>query len=79
MEEKRQKPRHRTLKPATIAFARAGGIGCTMWNLSETGACLEVETPIGIPDDFALIVKDEPLRDCHVTWRTARRIGVQFK
>jgi hypothetical protein len=79
MEEKRQRQRQRILKAGTIAFARAAGITCMVRNISDTGACLEVETPIGIPDEFILVVKDLPQQTCHVAWRSARRIGVRFQ
>ena len=50
-----------------------------MRNLSETGAALEVVTPLYIPDRFELIVPaDDFKRRCHVVWRKERRIGVAF-
>ena len=80
MQEHRAHPRHRTLKAGTIEFNRAGGISCMIRNLSETGACLEVTSPLGIPDDFKLVVEPEHLqRLCHVAWRKPNRIGVEFK
>ena len=78
MQEHRASPRHRTFKAGTIAFNRAGGISCTVRNLSETGACLEVATPLGIPDDFTL-QHDHLQRTCRVVWRAPKRIGVVFK
>lgn len=79
MEEKRKVQRHRTLKAGHIAFNRAGTIDCRVRNLSEAGACLEVASPIGIPDDFMLVVEVDHLRQpCHVIWRTATRMGVSF-
>jgi len=48
-------------------------------NMSETGAQLIVESPIGIPDDFTLLIKPELIkRACRVAWRKADRIGVRF-
>ena len=42
-------------------------LDCVVRNLSETGACLEVASPVGIPDDFTLQIKSEPTkRDRHV-------------
>jgi len=79
MQELRAHPRHRTFKPGTIAFNRAGGITCTVRNLSAGGACLEVESPVGVPDDFSLVIESDHLtRACHVRWRRAKRIGVAF-
>src|ERR1035441_4489389 len=57
MQERRQVPRHRTLKAGSIAFNRDGGVDCRVRNLSPAGACLEVASQIGIPDDFVLVVE----------------------
>ena len=79
MEEHRKSLRHRTLKAGTITFNRAAGIDCRVRNLSTTGACLEVASQAGIPDDFMLVVETDRLKQpCHVVWRTATRMGVQF-
>jgi hypothetical protein len=45
MGEKRIVPRHRVLEAGTIEFG-GGGNDCTVRNLSETGAALEVVTPM---------------------------------
>ncbi len=79
MSEKRSKPRLRTLKGGSIIFGLAAAIDCTVRNMSETGACLEVQSPLGIPDDFTLLIKPEFVkRACHVAWRSSQRIGVRF-
>ena len=80
MEERRKVPRHRTLKAGHIAFNRAGTIDCRVRNLSPAGACLEVASQIGIPDQFVLVVEaDHFTQPCHVIWRTATRMGVEFE
>ena len=74
MIEKRTNSRVRTLRSASIIFGGASTVDCVVRNLSETGACLEVASPVGIPDDFALQIKpEERKRDCHVAWRPANR------
>jgi hypothetical protein len=63
------------------AAARAAdthAIDCTVLNLSDVGACLKVESPIGIPDTFDLMLDHAPVRGCRVTWRKATQIGVEF-
>jgi hypothetical protein len=58
-------------------FLRA--IDCTVRNLSETGAALEVTTPVGIPERFTLVIEaDQRQVQCHLVWRKERRIGVLF-
>lgn len=62
-----------------IEFNRAGGVSCTVRNLSETGACLEVESPLGIPEAFDLMIASEQIiHHCKTVWRSAHRIGVAF-
>jgi hypothetical protein len=77
MDEHRQRQRQRILKAGTISFDHAG-IDCTVRNVSDTGACLEIESPVGIPNNFTLVIsKDNLKRPCHVAWRSGRRIGAQ--
>jgi hypothetical protein len=79
MDERRKVQRHRTLKMGSIRFNRAAGIDCRVRNLSPAGACLEVESQLGIPDDFVLVIGSDHLQQtCHVIWRTATRLGVEF-
>ena len=71
--------RQRVLKAATIEFG-GGVIDCVVRNLSETGAALEVTSPIGIPEQFRLVQKsDATVRLCRVVWRKEKRIGVTFE
>ena len=70
--------RRRVLKAGSIEF---GGeeFECTIRNVSETGAALEVMTPLYIPDRFTLVVQSEQSkRACRVIWRKQKRIGVTF-
>lgn len=77
--ERRKVLRRRTLKAGSISFNRAAGIDCRVRNLSDAGAMLEVASQIGIPDDFVLVIEADHLtQPCHVIWRTATRLGVEF-
>ena len=77
--EKRALYRHRVLKAATIEFG-GSAIDCTLRNLSATGAALDVPSPVGIPDNFDLVVSSDALRfACRVVWRKAERIGVRIR
>jgi hypothetical protein len=79
MEERRKIQRHRTLKAGSTSFNRAGGVDCRVRNLSPAGACLEMASQIGIPDEFVLVVGVDRLKaPCHVIWRTATRLGLEF-
>ena len=80
MSEQRKGQRRRMLKAGSISFNRAAGIDCRIRNLSPSGACLEVESPVGIPDDFVLVIESDRFKQpCHVVWRTANRLGVEFR
>lgn len=79
MSCKPRTPRQRTFKGGSISFNHAAAIDCLIRNMSATGACLEISSPIGIPDEFTLIIKPEYLkRSCQVAWRTSTRIGARF-
>jgi PilZ domain len=78
-QERRNVARHRALKTAHIAFKGHGAtIDCTVRNLSDGGACLNVESSIGIPDSFDLLLGHASVRNCRVAWRKATQIGVEF-
>lgn len=80
MEERRKAQRLRALKAGIISFNRAGGINCRVRNMSPAGACLEVDSQIGIPDNFMLVVRYDKFQQlCHVIWRSQSRMGVEFR
>ncbi len=55
------------------------GIDCTVRNLSETGAALEVVSVVGIPTEFSLVIRSDNINyNCRVVWRKMNRIGVAF-
>ena len=78
MSEHRIAPRKRVLKAGLIEFS-GGGISCTVRNLSDTGAALSVESQVGIPIEFKLVViSDQVSRMCRVVWRKEKRLGIRF-
>ena len=78
-QERRNVARRRILKGARIVFkGHEALIDCTVRNLSDRGACLNVESPFGIPDSFDLVLEHARAHSCHVTWRKATQIGVEF-
>ena len=78
-QERRHTQRHRTLKAGLIAFNRAGTIECRVRNMSDKGALLEVAGPAGIPDEFVLVITNDPIkRPCRVIWRNPTKLGVEF-
>jgi hypothetical protein len=80
VDEHRIAPRRRLLKAGRISFGGGAAIDCTVRNLSETGAALEVTSPVGIPEHFTLVIEaDHSHVPCRVVWRKERRIGVHFE
>ena len=76
--EKRDSGRNRVLKSGAIEF-NGGAIDCVVRNISETGAALDVASPVGIPEHFILaILPDGSRHQCRIAWRKERRIGVAF-
>ncbi len=79
MDERRNITRQRALKAGTIEIGGGGAIDCTVRNLSQIGAALDVSSPVGIPNEFVLIIPSDALRFAsRVVWRKARRIGIRF-
>ncbi|QDM14568.1 PilZ domain-containing protein [Tardiphaga sp. vice352] len=79
MDENRSPLRRRVLKGGVIEFG-GGAIDCTVRNFSETGAALSVQSVVGIPSKFNLIMGGArcPQR-CRIVWRKENRIGIAFR
>jgi hypothetical protein len=80
MQERRQPPRTRVLKAAKVIFnEHRSVIDCTVRNLSNSGACLQVSSPVGFPESFDLSFDSfRSVRRCQVRWRAENKIGVSF-
>jgi hypothetical protein len=79
-DEKRVATRRKVLKTAKIvSFDRKTVLTCTIRDLSETGAKLNVEVSSAIPNEFQFfLLSDNSLRDATVVWRRSGQIGVNF-
>ena len=68
----------RTLKSGSIVLSdKAPKIACTVRNISEGGACLQVSATFGIPQNFDFIL-DGVRHHCRVAWMRDSRIGVAY-
>lgn len=77
--ERRRFHRRRVLKGAQISFrGLRAAIDCTVRDVTEKGARLVVESPIGVPDQFDLVQSGAAPRFCRVVWRKPTQIGVEF-
>jgi two-component system response regulator len=80
VDDKRRAQRKRMLKGGTIAFsARHATVPCVVRDVSGTGARLQVQNGMGVPDTFELIVELDGLEaQCAVVWRKPSEVGVEF-
>jgi hypothetical protein len=54
-------------------------LDCTIRNLSADGACLQVESLVGVPTTFDLLIDgEEAPRPCRLVWQSQQRAGVEF-
>jgi diguanylate cyclase (GGDEF)-like protein len=81
MQDRRAEIRRRTLKEGKILFnRRRSAIDCVLRNFSPAGACLETVSPVGVPDQFELLIDGEAQpRTCVSIWRHDNKIGVAFR
>jgi hypothetical protein len=81
MDEKRRSQRQRVLKSGKIAYG--GGsivVDCTIRNLSDSGARLQVPTSVAIPDRFEFTETATGKRcTATVMWRKGDMIGIRFE
>ena len=77
MERRRPPARKRGLKSGKI-FIGTRPIPCSILDISETGACLQVQTTADIPAVFVFIQGGHPARTCQTIWRDNTQIGVTF-
>jgi|ERR1700722_20006169 PAS domain-containing protein len=79
MVERRQESRHRTLKAGQIVFNNKRSVfDCLVRNLSDNGACIQVNGSVDIPIEFELDVDGET-RPCRLVWMTDMRAGIEFR
>jgi hypothetical protein len=78
MDDNRVTQRQKVIRAGTISFD-GSGIDCLVRNMSVGGANLEVESQVGIPTSFDLVISVEHSNHhCQVVWRKGRRMGVAF-
>jgi hypothetical protein len=78
MDDRRETTRLRLLKSGKILLGKAS-VPCTVRNMSDGGARLQVQSTFGLPSAFELALPDEPPRPCKVVWLDATTLRVQFQ
>ncbi len=79
-DEKRIAVRRKVLKAVKIiSMDMKTVLDCTIRDMSDTGAKLNVEVSAAIPKEFHFyLMSDNSIRDASLIWRRAGQIGVHF-
>ncbi|MFT4119985.1 PilZ domain-containing protein [Bradyrhizobium sp.] len=78
MIEKRTAQRHRVFKGGTITYENSG-IACTVRNMSASGAAIDLDAAVPLPQSLTLsITRDNFVKNCRTVWRSDRRVGLAF-
>jgi len=75
-EERRREPRRRTLKAGRILIDKKSVLNCTVRNLSAHGSRIEINSVLGVPEEFLLDIAGETPRKAQVIWKTYTELGV---
>jgi hypothetical protein len=79
MDNKRETTRRRVLLAGKVLLPGGGVIDCTLRDRSEGGARIKVQSVIGIPDEFRLLVEPTgEMVQAKVAWRRPNEIGVRI-
>src|SRR5579864_8059007 len=55
-------------------------IDCVVRRISDHGATINVESPLGIPPQFHLLIPDEGApRPCKLVWQSGKEVGLEFE
>ena len=78
LAERRVDVRHRVFKGGVIMLD-GGGVDCTVRNMSDGGAALDIATGTLLQQRFRLAIKaDDFIAHCRLVWSDGRRVGVAF-
>jgi len=79
--EQRRSLREQVHFPAWIALGKGTvTLPCTVIDVSEDGARIELASPAGLPNDFYLLLAEDGSRRrrCRIAWRSEVQIGVNY-
>lgn len=77
--DRRTKQRNPAFKFGLITCEPDRRVMSIVKNISATGALLELENALEIPDQFTLTIDTESApRSCRVTWKKSKQIAVNF-
>lgn len=78
--ERRRERRQRVLKGALVIFGKHTQVfDCLVRNLSSEGAKLSLESTVGVPDEFEVLIHGEyRIAPARLVWRKDKEIGARF-
>ena len=81
MSEQKPMPRGRTfLAGKVISNFGQSTIDCVVRRISDTGAVIEVESVLGVPEHFHLLIPGEgDPQPCRRSWQSEKQIGLVFE
>lgn len=80
MQDRRAKARDKVLLGGRADAEARSSMNCVVRNLSENGACVEVEAHARVPDEINLtIARKGRSYLARVIWREANRLGLAFR
>jgi diguanylate cyclase (GGDEF)-like protein len=81
MSEQKSAPLGRTfLAGKVISNFGQSSIDCVVRRISDRGATLELESPLGIPEHFHLSIPGEGVpRPCKRVWQSEKQLGLEFE
>src|SRR5262249_32039878 len=81
MSERKSLPVGRTLLAGKIISNYGqSSIDCVVRRISERGATLTTDSPLGIPKQFHLLIPGEsPPRPCRLIWQSGEELGLEFE
>ena len=81
MSEQKPAPLGRTLLAGkVISNFGQSTIDCVVRRISDHGATIEAESPLGIPEHFHLSIHGEGVpRPCKRVWQSEKELGLEFE
>ena len=78
--DRRHQRRQRVLKGALVVLGdHLRAFDCTIRNLTEVGAKIDIETTLGIPDEFEIFVQStNRIAPARTIWRNDHEIGIEL-
>lgn len=57
----------------------AGEIGCLVWDVNETGALIEIEEAVDLPERLRVrLAPETAMREASLAWQRGKRAGIAF-